>query len=251
MQIPTGELDTLRSGIGLVVAELNRVTDDTPPDAGDATSLPVLTGAFDQLFEVMARVEGDREGAGSSRAAQTGTGDITEIGEYAFKLHENLKARVDRSKLQELKQPMALLAIDFALWVARHDGQIDTLEPVVDAFAMVANNTPDTPALEALSKVMARIITAVSPLIREDLEKLNPGRPWRLLLLNHGIVATRSHNTATMDAAFSTLTRYLPEDAARFFTEGMKQMEALAYPPQVREVMEKYHRKWTLNRTLH
>lgn len=251
MQLPTGDLDTLRSGIRLVVAELSRVTDDTPPDAGDAASLPVLTGAFDQLFDVMARVEGDREGAGSARPPRTGTGDITEIGEYAFKLHENLEALVDRSELQELKQHMALLAIDFALWVARHDGQIDTLEPVVDAFARVANSLSETPALEALSEVMARIITAVSLLIREDLEKLNPGRPWRLLLLNHGIVATRSHNIAIMEAAFSTLTRYLPEDAARFFTEGMQQMEALDYPPQVRELMEKYHRKWTLSRSLH
>lgn len=98
---------------------------------------------------------------------------------------------------------------------------------------------------------MDQIIGAVSPVIREDLEKINPGRPWRVLLQNHGIVATRGHNTASMEQAFRTLTRYLPEDAARFFTEDMKQMEALNYPPQVRAVMEQYHRRWTLNHSLH
>jgi hypothetical protein len=47
------------------------------------------------------------------------------------------------------------------------------------------------------------------------------------------------------------LTASLPEDAPRFFTEGMQQMEALNYPEPVREVMEKYHRQWTVNRALH
>jgi hypothetical protein len=54
-----------------------------------------------------------------------------------------------------------------------------------------------------------------------------------------------------MEEAFAVLTRHLPEDAARFFTEGMQQMDALNYPSHVREVMEKYHRQWTLNRSLH
>ena len=54
-----------------------------------------------------------------------------------------------------------------------------------------------------------------------------------------------------MEEAFAVLTRHLPEDAARFFTEGMEQMDALNYPPHVRKVMEKYHRQWTRNRSLH
>ena len=80
---------------------------------------------------------------------------------------------------------------------------------------------------------------------------MNPGRPWRVLLLNHGIVATRSHNTELMEAAFTLLASKLPEDATRFFSEGMQQMEALGYPPHVRETMEKYHHEWPVNRSLH
>ena len=90
-----------------------------------------------------------------------------------------------------------------------------------------------------------------SALTSEDLEKMNPGRPWRVLLLNYGIVATRSHNTASMEAAFAVLTSKLPEDATRFFSEGMQQMDALDYPSHVRKVMEKYHREWPVNRSLH
>ena len=78
--------------------------------------------------------------------------------------------------------------------------------------------------LEDLSSAFGRIIAAVPATISQDLEKINPGRPWRVLLLNRGIVATRSHNTRLMEEAFAVLTRHLPEDAARFFTEGMQQI---------------------------
>ncbi len=51
----------------------------------------------------------------------------------------------------------------------------------------------------------------------------------------------------TLEQAFAQLL----EDATRFFSEGMQQMEALNYPPHVRKVMEKYHREWPVNRSLH
>ena len=35
------------------------------------------------------------------------------------------------------------------------------------------------------------------------------------------------------------------------FAEGMQQMDALDYPPHVRAVMDRYHRRWTVNRSLH
>ena len=98
---------------------------------------------------------------------------------------------------------------------------------------------------------MGRIIDAVSPLIREDLEKINPGRPWRVLLLNRCIVATRSHDADRMTEAFDFLVDHLPEDAPGFFAAGMQQMEALDYPAHVRRVMEKYHRRWVVNPALH
>jgi hypothetical protein len=250
MQIPTGQLDTLRAVTRRLLDDALRAADDSRAVQDPGTGLPMLTSAFEQLFEVMARVEGDRK-AGGAQVPGTATGDITELGEYAFKLNENLVTHVEQAGLHEDRPLLAEQAINFAVWVARQDGQIDTLEPVVDALAMLANSTPDTGELESLSGIMGKIAEAVSPVIREDLEKINPGRPWRVLLLNIGIVATRSHNPDIMVTAFDALARYLPEDAARFFTEGMEQMEALNYPPQVRKVMEKYHRQWTVNRSLH
>jgi len=95
------------------------------------------------------------------------------------------------------------------------------------------------------------IVAAASPVISQDLEKANPGRPWRALLLNQGIVATRSHDAGLMEQAFAVLTYYLPKDVGQFFTEGMQQMDALNYPEHVRAVMAKYHRQRNIDRSLH
>jgi len=48
-----------------------------------------------------------------------------------------------------------------------------------------------------------------------------------------------------MEKVFEDLVRYLPEDAAAFFAEGMQQMEALNYPQPVRQVMGRFFDRWT------
>ena len=94
------------------------------------------------------------------------------------------------------------------------------------------------------------IINAVAPQIKQDLDKSNPGRPWRVLNLNHGIVATRSHDPKRMEAVFEQLIYRLPDDAPGFFRDGMQQMDRIGYPEHVRKVMEKYY-ELTNKPTLH
>lgn len=247
MQIPTGQLPAIQEATTAILKACQSANSASPAPAGDATDLPTLEQALEQLMDVMNRIESDGRSGGN-----TSPEDITEIGEYALRLHENLSVATEKlGLLDEQKQPLANLAIDTALWIALHGGKLETLEPVVDAIAMTANTESSPEKLEQLSSVISRITGAVGPLISEDLEKMNPGRPWRVLLLNQSIVATRSHNTGLMETAFEMLTSKLPEDATRFFSEGMQQMEALDYPAHVREVMEKYHRQWPVNRSLH
>lgn len=246
MQELTGHLSEIQTTLRGIL-EACKLADTTPSTAvAAATDLPVLEQAFAQLLDVMTRIESDTQS--SSDAA---TGDITEIGEYALRLQESLAGIAEKPGLAEQQQPLAALTINLAAWIACHNGQIETLEPVVDALALLANTTQEPQQLEQLSAVIQQIIGAVSAAISQDLEKMNPGRPWRVLLLNHGIVATRSHNTELMESAFALLASKLPEDASRFFSEGMQQMEALDYPPHVRKVMEKYQREWPVNRSLH
>ena len=240
MDIPGGQLEQIRTQ-GAALLDACAAATVQPGDAG----LSRLRQAFDQLIEVMTRLDAD-----ASSGQQHGA-DVSEIGAYALQLAEGLAATAEGLQPQQHRFEVSGLVVNLALWIARHGGLIDTLEPVVDALALHANTIRDPRLLESLSEVFRRIVDAASPAIRQDLEKFNPGRPWRVLLLNQSIVATRSHNTTLMEQAFALLTENLPDDAAQFFREGMQQMDALNYPEQVRKVMQKYHRQWTMNRSLH
>jgi len=235
MQIPTGTLSVILTDINTVLEACKQ-----------AESLTAMAQALEQLADVITRVEADTQSSDD-----TSSGDITEIGDYALQLLEALSAESANPALSKQQQTLASLAINIALWIARHGGQIETLEPVANALALAANSSREPKELGQLSDVINAIIAAVSSAISQDLEKMNLGRPWRVLLLNNSIVATRSHDTDLMEAAFAILTSQLPEDATRFFSEGMEQMDALDYPPHVRQVMEKYHREWPVNRSLH
>ncbi len=242
MDIPGGQLDNIRH----LISEALDACSSTAPTDTEQTGPAELVQAFGQLLEVMQRLDAD-----NTTADRTASTDVTEIGEYALRLAEGLSAELEQRRLHDHKMEQAALIIGIALWVAQRGGLIDTLEPVVDALARYANTIRDPDALEALSGVIGQIVAAVSPAISQDLEKINPGRPWRVLLLNQSIIATRSHNTALMEQAFVQLTSKLPEDAGQFFTEGMQQMDALDYPEPVRKIMEKYHRQWNMDRSLH
>ncbi len=220
--------------------------------AGDQLSADntpeTLATAIDQLLDIMLRLESDsRMGVHAGSAKD----DITELGEYIIGLLLKLEHWLQHYHLDDQQPRMAEVQLSFAVWVARQGGELMTLEPVVDALALFANRTLKPEQLGQLYALISEIMEAVSPVIQQDLEKANPGRPWRVLNLNRAIVATRSHDPEAMKQAFDSLTRRLPEEAAGFFAEGMEQMEALNYPAHVRHVLEGYYKEWNRKHQLH
>lgn len=215
------------------------------PRATDQVTPAQLTEALTQLFAIMIKL--DREEGETGPILRD---DVTQLGEYGLSLLGDLATWATQLDLKGARQEVEKLALAVADWVIRHESRIRTLEPVVNALALTANTLQDTAALGKLAGFMGRVVAAVDDVIKQDLEKSNPGRPWRLLQLNRGIVATRSHNPALMESAFDDLVKHLPEDAAVFFVEGMRQMEALDYPAPVREVMSRYHQAYA-QRALH
>ena len=87
---------------------------------------------------------------------------------------------------------------------------------------------------------MGELIGAVSIQTKFDFDNTGQGHPWRVLNINRGIIATRSHDTSLMEHAFDELIQNFPEDAESFFKQGMEQMEELDYPDHVRAVMSRY-----------
>jgi hypothetical protein len=216
-------------------------------DTAEETPEQLLAG-MDQAIEVMERADADA--AVKPGEAVLSDEEITEIGDFALGLLEAIVDRVETVSGRQ-ERDLTRLAIPISLWVARHGGHVSKLELVVNSLAAWANELRDTLQITELVRVIREIIDAASDEIRQDLEQTNPMRPWRILNLNYGIVATRSHDPALMDEAFAVLVENLPQDARAFFREGMQQMDAVGYPREVREVVEKYDRMWGSGDTLH
>ncbi len=132
----------------------------------------------------------------------------------------------------------------FSLWFAKSGGTISKLTPIVNLIAALSNRLRDQLELKKLLANIEILINATEQAIQDDMDDRDPRRPWRVLLLNYAITATRTHEPALMDRTFQFLIHNLPDDLKQFFSEGMGQMTALNYPQPVRDVMEKYYRQY-------
>ena len=205
-----------------------------------------LGEAVARYREIIYSVESEEAGPESLDAE-----DFTQLGEYGFKLLEQAQDDAEANGDVIVGGLLSASAFPLALWVGRHGGQLQHLETVVNALARHANILTDPPELASLTQDIGEIIQAVAPEIQRDMDSTYPDRPWRVLLLNYGIVATRSHDPELMEDSFQALVHNIPSDAPNFFREGMQQMEELDYPEHVRRVMRKYHEQWPDARALH
>ena len=236
---------TFRALLHSAVADhISEITADTTRE----DSPEQLLAGIEQAVDVMERADADA--AGKPGEAVLASAEITGIGDSALGLLEAIVDRVETASGHQNRDLMRL-AIPISLWIARQGGEINKLQLVVNSLAAWANELQDTVQIGELAQVTREIIDATAEQVRRDLEQDNPMRPWRIINLNYGIVATRSHDPELMEEAFSILVENLPQDARAFFREGMEQMKIINYPPEVREVVERYDRIWGSGNTLH
>jgi hypothetical protein len=181
----------------------------------------------------------------------TGARDLDTLGNECIDLLGRLAALAGRLRLPQHARQVEALALPLACWMARRGGELAHPAPVVNAAGALANSTKAPDELAALYGLMSEVVDALSPKVTQDGELADSTRPWRVLLLNRAIVATRSHRPDLMESAFKAVVDGLPGDAPEFFREAMGQMEALNYPPQVRTVVQRYADAWCVRRTLH
>ncbi len=208
--------------------------------SGGQVSPGQLREAMEQLLSVFAKLD-ETHGAKGALPYD----DPTELGEHGLTIAADLATWAERLGLRGAKMDMEKVAAGIACWVARHDGQLRELEAVVNGFAARANSTLDPAELAALYHCMRDVMAHVSPIVRADADKSNPGRPWRVFNLNLAIVATRTQDATLMHEAYDTLGNHLPEDAPAFFEEGLRQAEKPVYGPMVKALMQEYFARWT------
>lgn len=250
MQLESTNLSTIADLFDGLAAQLLKAEAASPSARQDpARSAQLLIEAMQKVLQLLALPQLTRLSNTSSPAEAEH--DIHQLGDYGFNLLADLASSAGRFGQQDLSHELEGLCLPFALWIARQGGIITTLDPIVNAIAYQANVLREPLELEKLYALTGEIQLAVAPPLQQDLEKSNPGRPWRILLLNQAIIATRTHRPELLERAYDNLVAHLPEEAPQFFRQGMEQMVALDYPKPVRKVVEKYYNLWSVERTLH
>ena len=200
--------------------------------------LTTLLGKFEEFFNIVASVN---LRADENRVIEPE--EATEISDYGFVLLLKLIDLMERLDLPHRRREIEQISLVLVRWTIGYGGTVNYLEPVVNAIAQLANLMQEKEALLALSDLIADIVEHCSVEYKKDQDDEAAMRPWRLLHVNRGIVATRTHDLEVMRKAFDEFLIYLPQEAPGFFAEGMKEMDALDYPPHVRKVMEFYFRQ--------
>jgi len=217
---------------------------DELQDDATGTNPDLIIKAVEQLQDIL-QFHAGGEDQSSDMA------ELNQCSDYGIQLFSELSSLAASIHLAEQSVDIENLCFPFALWAARLGAEIATLEPVVNAISRSANSTMEPSDLEQLYREISEIVYAVSEPLRQDMEAINPLRPWRILLLNRAIVATRSHQPVLMEDAYKDIVTMLPEDASRFFREGMEQMDAIGYPTHVREIVEIWFQRYSNKPTLH
>ena len=226
---------------------------DEVVDKDDVNSPHNLLAAMDQAIDVMVRADADSSVQNDMSAESIGLleeKDITQIGQYALDLLEAMVSFV-QNKTGEQNRDLLRLSLPISLWVARRGGKLSQIDMVVNSLAGYANEVKESHLLAELAGTIKEVIDACDDDIRKDLEQTNMMRPWRILNLNYGIVATRSHQPELIEQAYDALVKNLPQDARGFFKEGLQQMDIVGYPDEVREVVERYNKMWGTDSVLH
>jgi hypothetical protein len=246
-----GHIHEALQGIARDLVERYEDSDDAPPDGHSATPV-VLVDGLERLLDLLPRCQSLLPGGTpTGDPAPLECRDIHALGNYGIRLFAQLTAWARSLGLSGACDQLRRLTFAFALWLAQRGAEISLLEPVVDDLAFVANGLRGPTDLEQMYLAACQIMEAVDPLLAQDLDRSRADRPWRVLVLNRAIIATRSHQPTLMERAFQSLVELLPEDAPTFFREGMEQMDALGYPAPVRDVMERYFQRWCSPKVLH
>lgn len=211
------------------------VLTDTLKRKGEPADAEVfgMIAALQQLFEIAGAV--DQQGDALTPE------EITDIGDQGLTLIDNLLHQLASQNYDSDRQDVQQVALVIAQWTITHHGVLTNIQSVVDALATLANATQDKTSLTQLAGFMGQLVHACGDVLKHDLDNSNPARPWRVLNINRGIVATRSHDLAVINTVYSELIQALPMDAPVFFKEGMSEMVRLNYPESVRELVQEFY----------
>ncbi|MGD8914830.1 MAG: hypothetical protein PVI97_08765 [Candidatus Thiodiazotropha sp.] len=248
MLFPILDLDYIEQRFDSVAPAVVSVGTQAETEDPDHSPL-ALQQAMHRLMELLDILSRQTVTAGESKI--TSLDELSELGDYGIKLLVDFSSIAAGLEMPQESEEMEDLTLPMALWIVRHNGELRTLEPVINSLARLANRFREPSQLQQLYDLSVELIHALEPLMQQEPTRVENAHPWSILLMNQAIIATRSYRPELIEEAYQTLCRLLPNQAPDFFREGMEQMDALDYPQQIKEVVEKYYNIWSHPRTLH
>lgn len=247
--LPMVDLSDIADELTRLGDEIQRAFDDSEQTVEPAPQVP-LSGFAQLLDTVRASEAASRGEAAQSLRAATGV-EPDALLDHGIGLLRQLAEVARRLNLASQAQAVEVLAVPFACWMLRRGCELHHPEDVVNALATLANHLKQPDELAELYGLMGEIAEGIGADRIQGMDPTDPTDPWLVLLMNRGVVATRSHQPTLMVEAFDAIGEQLPGHAPHFFREGMGQMEALNYPGHVREVMQRYFDTWCSGQRLH
>jgi len=228
------DVETLRERFaeGMQCCLENHAQQDTSDDISPAA----LDDSMQHLFTILEKIHSQDDHAGELLKQE-----MDELPNYCIGLLDELSDKAKTLGCDESSITFEQLSIPLALLFAKLNLDMTEVELVANAISNTANHSQDLQRLAELTDVIDVLANMCSAEIKADLDKSNPGRPWRVLNMNQAIIATRSLDPKRMESVFEQLMFHLPEDAPGFFAESIQQMDIIYYPAHVREVMQNYY----------
>lgn len=171
-------------------------------------------------------------------------GQVSELADYGLDLLDRLSFQSQSLELMKHRELVSRMFASIAVWFARSGAELNNLTGAADGFGRLVNGLNDTAELAAMCDLMEEVIEAASAELARDEDRSEHWRPWRVLNLNQGIVATRSLDPQLIEQTYEQLTRRLPHDMPGFLADGKRNMIGQNVPDEVQEVVKRYADKW-------
>ncbi len=226
----------LRAGAREIIAAFDR--SGLPADGKITPAM--LVDALEVFFEDCDRIDRDY-----GPAAEVLAEDVSGLADQIFECLHDLANWAEKFKLREPRVAVLDISLEVAQWCMRHKGQLRQLGPVVAALANRTNQAGSLNACIALSDAYEAVILNVAIRLQGDRSSSDPARPWRQLLLNSAIVATRTRDLARMERAFRRMETHLPSECQAFFRQASHQVAGIGFSPEARKLVQARNAKWT------
>jgi len=204
-------------------------------------SVDRLSRAMSQLIEVLLTYDRDPDVLHLSEEHHLCPPKIGDLGDYGLSILESLCHLSLEMELELDSHQWEQLSISLALWGIHHGAELSSFTLISNGLAHMANKATTLQHLESLYLTMSATIDAAAVDTIEEALFTNSSHPWKLLLYNRAIVATRSLSSTYIREAFSAIVEHLPEEASDFFSDGLIQLQEKAFPVETQRLVAEFY----------